>query len=145
MPLKSDNSDKTHIMAVDDSLDNLSLIELILDNPTYDVEVASSGQEALSKIAQRVPDLILLDVMMPGMDGFEVTRRIREDDSIPYVPILLITAHDPRKIANRTEEVEVEGLIRKPLDIDELQDRVAKLTQNTRQHEYSNVQDLPSA
>lgn len=144
MSLSAKNSNKTYIIAVDDSPDNLSLIEIILDDPAYVVEVASSGQEALDKITQRMPDLILLDVMMPGMDGLEVTRRIREDENLPYVPILLITAHDPKKIMNRSE-VEVEGLIRKPLDVDELQDRVATLTQNDRQHEYSNIQDLPSA
>lgn len=144
MFFKSNNANKSYIMAVDDSPDNLSLIEIILDDPKYDLELAESGQEALEKISQKVPDLILLDVMMPGMDGIEVTRRIREDDTLPYVPILLITAYDPKTIANYSEVV-VEGLIRKPLDVDELQDRVATLTQSDRKYEYSNVQDLPSA
>jgi len=141
---RSRHPDKTHIIAVDDSPDNLSLIEIILDDPEYDLELANSGQEALNKIAQQLPDLILLDVMMPGIDGIEVARRIRRDVSLPYVPIIFITAHDPQSIINRSS-VKIDGLIRKPLDIDELRDRVAELTQKFRKHEYSNIRDLPSA
>lgn len=123
------DSPKIHIIAVDDSLDNLSLIEIILDSPQYDLELAKSGQEALDKITRKVPDLVLLDVMMPEMDGFEVTRRIRQDATLPYVPILLITAYDSIKVADSLD-AGVDGLIRKPLDIDELQFRVEALTQD---------------
>ena len=144
MILETKHSDTTHILAVDDSPDNLSLIEIILDDPKYDLELANSGQEALNKVGQKLPNLILLDVMMPGIDGIEVVRRIRADDSLPYIPIVLITAHDPQSIADLSS-IEVDGLIRKPLNIDELHDRVAELTQRFRKHEYSNIQDLSSA
>jgi len=135
---------KIRIIAVDDSPDNLSLIEIIFDDPKYDLELAGSGREALAKIDQKIPDLILLDVMMPDMDGIEVTRRIRQNEDLPYVPILLITAHD-RFNAKDGFDAGVDGLIRKPFDIDELQDRVATLTQGKRKHEYSNIPDLPSS
>jgi CheY-like chemotaxis protein len=117
-----------YIVAVDDSPDNLTLLEIILDDPHYDLDLTASGQEALNKISRKIPDLILLDVMMPEMDGFEVTRRIRQDESLPYIPILLLTAHDQ---VNLTEGIAAgaDDFIRKPFDIDELQTRVESLTQ----------------
>jgi CheY-like chemotaxis protein len=82
------------ILAVDDSLDNLFLIESILDDPDYHITCVESGHEALNIVGQTPPDVILLDVMMPGLDGYAVTQRIRDNTNLPYIPILLITAHD---------------------------------------------------
>ena len=66
------------ILVVDDTPDNCLLIQAILQDEGYDVELSESGKDALAKIERLPPDLILLDVMMPGMDGYEVTRRIRQ-------------------------------------------------------------------
>jgi CheY-like chemotaxis protein len=116
-----------YILAVDDSPDNLTLLEIVLDDPHYDLDLTESGREALNKIHQKVPDLVLLDVMMPEMDGFEVARRIREDESLPYIPILLLTAHSQINPAEGMQ-AGADGFIRKPFDIDDLQTRVEILT-----------------
>ncbi|MBF2077126.1 MAG: hybrid sensor histidine kinase/response regulator [Synechococcales cyanobacterium T60_A2020_003] len=115
-----------HILAVDDTPDNLFLIEAILEEEHYRISLAQDGQSALEQIEDCPPDLILLDVMMPGMDGYEVTRRIRQNKNLPYIPILLITAHDKSSV--------VEGLgagaddfVRKPVDADEVLARVRSL------------------
>ena len=81
-----------HILVVDDSPDNLFLVQTILEEEGYEITLAEDGRSALAQIEQSPPDLVLLDVMMPEMDGFEVTKRIRENPKLPFMPILLITA-----------------------------------------------------
>jgi len=114
------------ILAVDDTPDNLILVQTILESEGFEMDLVADGLSALQQITQSPPDLILLDVMMPGIDGYEVTRRIRSNTELPYIPILLITAF--------TESSVVEGLdagaddfIRKPFDTDELLARVRSL------------------
>ena len=116
----------SHILAVDDSPDNLFLIETILDEVEYDLTCAQDGREALCKVEQSPPDLILLDIMMPGMSGYEVTRQIREDSSLPYIPILLVTAHDQTSLVEGLD-AGADDFIRKPFDIEELQARMRSL------------------
>ena len=115
-----------YILAVDDIPDNLLLIQLALEQEGHKVVLAHDGETALKQIKQIPPSLILLDVMMPGMDGYEVTRRIRQDKNIPFIPILLVTA--------RAESSLVDGLdagadefVRKPFQIEELQARVRSM------------------
>ena len=115
-----------HILAVDDLPDNLELIEAILDGQGYSVRCLEDGSSALNYIQQRPPDLILLDVMMPGMDGYEVTRQIRENEQLPYITILLITA-DERSNLVKGLDAGADDFIRKPVDIDELLARVRSL------------------
>ncbi len=114
------------ILAVDDSPDNLFLIESILDDPHYRITCVESGQEALQSVAQAPPDLILLDVMMPGLDGYAVTQRLRDDATLPYIPILLITAHDQSSLVQGLD-AGADDFIRKPVDVNELRARVRSL------------------
>ncbi|MGB3299722.1 MAG: response regulator [Phormidesmis sp.] len=112
------------LLAVDDLPDNLFLMDVILgDEDHYQLSCVSSGQAALDAVEACPPDLILLDVMMPGMTGYEVTRRIRQNPALPYIPILLVTAHDEVSMAEGLE-AGADGFIRKPFDIQELLDRV---------------------
>jgi signal transduction histidine kinase len=120
-------SSKTdHILVVDDSPDNLFLVQTILEEEGYEISLAENGRAALEKIEQSPPDLILLDVMMPGMDGFEVTKRIRENNSLPFMPILLITAHDHPSVVKGLDSG-ADDFIRKPVEVDELLARVRSL------------------
>lgn len=80
------------VLVVDDVQENVDLMEAILVSKGFSVYSAFSGAEALELIENKPPDLILLDVMMPMMDGFEVTRRIRANPRLPYIPIVLVTA-----------------------------------------------------
>ncbi|MGG6238051.1 ATP-binding response regulator [Nodosilinea sp. AN01ver1] len=114
------------ILAVDDSSDNLFLIESILDDPEYRITCVQSGQAALEVVVQTPPDVILLDVMMPGLDGYAVTQRIRDNSSLPYIPILLITAHDQSSLVQGLD-AGADDFIRKPVDVNELRARVRSL------------------
>ncbi|MCJ7513700.1 MAG: response regulator [Anaerolineales bacterium] len=80
------------ILIVDDDIDTLKLVGLMLERQGYSIAVASNGSLGLNKAAAERPDLILLDVMMPDMDGYEVTRRLRADPALAHIPIIMFTA-----------------------------------------------------
>jgi len=115
------------ILAVDDTKDNLILVQTILESEGYEIDLVSDGKSALQYVEQSPPDLILLDVMMPGMDGYEVTRRIRQNPEIKsYIPILLITAFHESSVVEGLD-AGADDFIRKPFDTDELLARVRSL------------------
>ncbi|MDH6056770.1 hybrid sensor histidine kinase/response regulator [Umezakia ovalisporum] len=116
------------ILAVDDTKDNLILVQTILESEGYEIDLIADGMTALQQIEQSPPDLILLDVMMPGIDGYEVTRRIRNNPNlnVNYIPILLITAFHESSVVEGLD-AGADDFIRKPFDTDELLARVRSL------------------
>src|SRR5689334_24405958 len=80
------------ILVVDDNEANLDIAKMRLESQGYEVVTAVDGEDALSKVRARAPDLLLLDIMMPKLDGIEVTRRLKADASVPFMPIILVTA-----------------------------------------------------
>ena len=115
-----------HIFVVDDSPDNIFLIESILDDVNYTITGFNGGEEMLSHLTDTPPDLIILDVMMPGMSGYEVTERVRANRTLPYIPILLITAHDQASLVQGLD-AGADDFIRKPADVNEIRARVRAL------------------
>lgn len=116
------------ILVVDDIPDNHFLLQTVLEDEGYIVEVADSGLKALDKIVAKPPDLVLLDVMMPEMNGFEVTRRIRQNLALPFIPVLLVTGYSEPMPADGFE-VGADGFIRKPIDFDQLLHRIRSILQ----------------
>ncbi|ABA23222.1 Response Regulator Receiver Signal Transduction Histidine Kinase [Trichormus variabilis ATCC 29413] len=115
------------ILVVDDSPDNVFLIKTILEEEGYTVSTAENGISALAELQASPCDLVLLDLMMPGMDGYEVTRRVRGEMKLQqYIPILLITAHDAPNVAHGLD-LGADDFIRKPVTVDELLARVRSL------------------
>jgi two-component system sensor histidine kinase/response regulator len=121
-----ENNKIYRILAVDDTQDNLILVQAILESEGYEIQLVSDGIKALRQVEQSPPDLILLDVMMPGIDGYEVTRRIRNNPAISYIPILLITAFHESSVVEGLD-AGADDFIRKPFDTDELLARVRSL------------------
>ena len=80
------------ILVVDDLPQNVRLLEAVLSPKGFRVAKASSGEEALDVLSQEHPDLVLLDILMPGMDGYEVCRRIRQDPGTAFLPVIMMTA-----------------------------------------------------
>src|ERR1035437_10293410 len=115
------------ILLVDDQPQNNELLEAYLVPQGYEIIKAANGEEALAKLAANPIDLILLDVMMPGMDGFEVTRRVRQDDKTRLLPIILVTAL--REVEDRVKGIVAgcDDFISKPFDKIELLARVRSL------------------
>ena len=135
------------ILCVDDEPLNLSLLEAILSPLGYDVVSAVNGPEALEKIQAERIDICLLDVMMPGMDGFEVCRRIKSNDLHRNTPVVMITSYADRENRIRGIEAGAEDLISKPFDSAEVLARIKMLLHvkslNDRlQSAYHNIAEL---
>jgi len=115
------------ILIVDDDLDTLRLVGLMLQRQGYQISAATNGQQGLDKAFEEDPDLILLDVMMPDMDGYEVTRRLRQNPSTASTPILMFTAKTQLDDKVVGFEVGVNDYLTKPTHPSELQARVKAL------------------
>ncbi|MGB0385955.1 MAG: HD domain-containing phosphohydrolase [Ardenticatenaceae bacterium] len=120
------------ILIVDDEPIGREILARLLMNPNYELLFASNGAEALAQVRKLIPDLILLDVMMPGMDGFEVCERLRRDPLLAQVPVIMVTALDDRDSRLRGIKVGADDFISKPFDRIELRARVRTITQLNR-------------
>jgi DNA-binding response OmpR family regulator len=112
------------ILAADDDADILALVAFRLERSGYTVLQARDGEEALSLARSASPDLAVLDVMMPKLDGFELTRRLRADEATSGIPIILLTAKAQDGDVERGFDVGADDYIRKPFSPQELRARV---------------------
>jgi PAS domain S-box-containing protein len=119
--------DKPVILVVDDQPQNIELLEVYLVPQGYEIVTATTGEEALRKLSDNQIDLILLDVVMPGMDGFEVIRRIRQDDAHRLLPIILVTVLREPEARVKGIEAGCDDFISTPVDRMELIARVKSL------------------
>lgn len=113
------------ILAVDDIMSNIMLLNTVLSRARYNIVTAMGGTEALERVAEAVPDLILLDIMMPDMDGYEVLRRLKADPRYAHIPVIFLTAlHTPEEIV-KGFKAGAGDYVSKPFNNDELITRVA--------------------
>lgn len=115
------------VLVVDDILPNVKLLEAKLSSEYYDVLTATSGEEALVKIQNDSPDIILLDVMMPGMDGFEVCRRIKSNPAVAHIPVVMVTALTDSSDKVRGLQAGADDFLSKPVNDTALMARVRSL------------------
>ncbi|MEN9229453.1 MAG: response regulator [Thermostichus sp. DG02_5_bins_236] len=120
-------TDASHLLIVDDQPNSRMLLGDLLEGIGYRVSEAESGNQALHMLETFQPDLILLDVMMPGLDGFEVCRRIKASEETRLIPVVLITAASDRKNRVRGIEAGADDFLSKPFDESELLARVRSL------------------
>ena len=117
----------TRILIVDDHQDNVELLQARLEARGYQTETATNGQQALDQVAASPPDLILLDVMMPEVDGIEVARRIKANPKLPFIPIIMQTALDATESKVEGLDAGADDYITKPINFAELEARVNSL------------------
>ena len=123
-----DRANSDVVLIVDDVPDNLSVLHDALDESGYTVLVATSGEAALQRAAQAVPDIILLDAMMPGMDGFEVARRLKALAATAHIPIVFMTASVRHSQLEEASRHGAAGVLAKPFTMADLRARVDEYT-----------------
>jgi adenylate cyclase len=128
------NDDDATVLVVDDLPQNVRLMDAVLSPLGFTVVSAMSGEEALDLLARQLPDIVLLDIMMPGMDGYETCRRIRANPATSFIPVVMVTASgDAEKV--RAIEVGADDFVTKPLNKAELLARVRSLVRVKRYHD----------
>ena len=115
------------ILVVDDSADNVAVISLDLQQQGYRVVTASNGEDAVAVATQTLPNLILMDINLPTLDGLGATRRIRETDGLREVPIVAITAFGTEGFQRAAYDAGVSGYLTKPIDFDRMHLLIARL------------------
>jgi DNA-binding response OmpR family regulator len=132
------NGTSARILVVDDVPQNVRLLEAVLTPRGYEVVGATDGDRALGLVRSSKPDLVLLDVMMPDPDGYEVCRRLRADDGTAVLPVIMVTASTDEK--TKAIEAGADDLIAKPFNHDELLTRIRSLLRIKRYHDTIKAQ-----
>ena len=115
------------ILVVDDSADNVAVISLDLQQQGYRVVTASNGEDGVTVATQTFPNLILMDINLPSLDGLGATRRIRETDGLRDVPIVAITAFGTEGFQRAAYDAGISGYLTKPIDFDRMHLLIARL------------------
>ena len=118
---------KKKILVVDDEDDILQFLELVLREKGYDVVTAASGQEALTRAQMEKPDLVLLDIMMPQMDGWEVLKLLRVDEETAQIPVAMLSARTEAKDRVQGLQEGAVDYICKPFALQELLDKIGSI------------------
>ncbi len=112
------------ILYIEDNLDNQKLVMRVLQAAGYKVHGASDGPSGFAYLQTHTPDLILMDIHLPGMDGFTMTRQLRQNEQFAYTPIITLTANVTQEDQQRSREVGSNGFIQKPINVDSLPDQI---------------------
>lgn len=115
------------ILVVDDAADNLAMLSLALQQQGYKVVTAANGEDAVTVAAQTQPNLILMDINLPELDGLGATRRILENETLRDVPIVVVTAFGTEGFQRAAYDVGASGYLTKPIDLDRMNILIARL------------------
>lgn len=138
---------KPTILVADDNRITLVVLKELLEDEGYNVWTATNGLEALERVSENMPDLIISDIMMPEMDGFEVCERLKSDESTSFIPIVIVTVLDEKDERLRCVSLGADDFLIKPIDEVELTTRVKSLLKRKELHDelaqnYEQLQQL---
>jgi len=119
------------ILVAEDSPDNLAVMSLNLQQQGYRVVTAVNGEDAVTVATQTHPNLILMDINLPGLDGLAATRRIRENEALRDIPVIAVTAFGTEGFQRAAYDVGVAGYLTKPIDLDRMNQLIARLLSPT--------------
>src|SRR5215510_2070775 len=111
---------KLRILIAEDFEENRVALKLILKHTGFDVIESQDGQQAIEAVRREKPDLVLMDITLPVIDGLQATREIRNDEKFERLPIIIISAHDDDEVRRQADEAGASGYISKPVEIEEL-------------------------
>ena len=118
-----------HILYIEDNPDSQRLVSRILEKPDYDIKVVPDGETALNYLRTNIPDLILVDIGLPKMDGKFVIKLIREKEELQNIPIVALTAHVLNSDRESILSSGCNGYIPKPINVDNFQEEISKFIQ----------------
>lgn len=111
---------KAKVLYIEDNFDNMILVKRILEIEGYEVFQAETGQEGLAKTYETMPDIIITDINLPDIDGYQVTDTLKKDPTTAHIPIIAMTANVMKKDKENVFQAGCDGYISKPIDVDEL-------------------------
>ena len=120
-------SSKTHILVVEDDPNALRLLQVALEIEGYEVSTASTGADALRKVGEKKPALVVLDIMLPGIDGYQVCRHLRKNPDTATIPVLMLTARTDGRAQQTGFESGADDYAFKPIEIEDVLRRVQSL------------------
>ncbi|MBU8891906.1 MAG: response regulator [Bacteroidales bacterium] len=121
-----------NILVVDDSETNLVLLEAILEDDGFKIQTAYSAMEAVEHVKNCIPDIILLDLLMPNENGFDLLKKLKANENYNQIPIIIVTAFANQENKVIAKDLGAEDLIEKPIDIPEFLDKVHKVLKNNK-------------
>jgi len=122
---------RTKILIVDDELDTLLPLKRALEMDDFNVIDAQDGVEALEKVRSEIPDLVLLDLMLPKINGFEVCQRLKQEEATSSIPIIMLTAKGETSDKIEGIEIGADDYVTKPFNLDELKARIKAVLRRT--------------
>lgn len=115
---------KPRVLYIEDNFDNMTLVKRVLEVEGYEVIEASTGSEGLVKASDSQPDIIITDINLPDIDGYEITSTLKRDKVTAHIPVIAMTANVMKKDRESVFEAGCDGYISKPINIDELPEQI---------------------
>ena len=125
---------KFHILAIDDSATNNMLLEAVLKDEGYSIDTLGASKNAIQTINKKTPDLILLDIMMPGIDGIKILEYLQSNEETKDIPVIIISARTDNETIRKAEKFRIKKYIKKPIDLSLLTREVNKVFKNSENH-----------
>ena len=120
---------KKKILVIEDEETCIKLLDMVVNKDTYDVIVATNGEEGIRKAIEAKPDLIFLDIMLPKVNGFEVAKRLRQDETLKSSPIIVISARAGKEGAQKALDAGCQEFIAKPFKVGQIRDVIHRYIQ----------------
>lgn len=127
MPFQKNTPQRSHLLIADDNQQNCELLEAYLSEEDYDFSFAYDGEQTVQKVAENPPDLLLLDIMMPKLSGYEVCEQLKQSENTRDIPILMVTALNKQGDIERAVAAGCDDFLTKPVNGLELKTRVRSL------------------
>jgi two-component system cell cycle response regulator DivK len=115
---------KAKVLYIEDNLDNMILVKRVLEIEGYEVITVQTGTEGLARAIEDRPDIIITDINLPDIDGYEITNSLKKDNKTAHIPVVAMTANVMKKDREHVFDAGCDGYISKPIDVDELPEQI---------------------